>query len=61
MVETVHSGSAIGEAPGERIQLRILDVQGTRVVIAGSDLPGTTSAQDLAHINAIMDSVRFGP
>ena len=43
-------------SPGERMRLRILDVQGTRVVIAGS-----SSAQDLAEINAIMDSVRFGP
>jgi len=59
--ETVHSGSAIGEAPGERIQLRILDVDGTRVVIAGSYLPGTTSPQNLAEINAIIDSVRIEP
>ena len=57
--ETVHSGSAIGEAPGARTRLRILDVQGTRVVIAGYYLPGTTSSEDLAEINAIIDSVRI--
>lgn len=48
-------------SPGERSRLRILDVQGTRVVIAGYYLPGTTSLQDLAEINAIIDSVRFEP
>lgn len=48
-------------SPGERNRLRILDIHGTRVVIAGSYLPGTTSLQDLAEINAIIDSVRFEP
>jgi hypothetical protein len=48
-------------SPSERWRLRILDVQGTRVVITGSYLPGTTTAQDLAEIKAIIDSVRFGP
>jgi hypothetical protein len=57
--ETVHGGSAIGEAPGARTRLRILDVQGTRVVIASYYLPGTTSSQDLAEINAIIDSIRI--
>jgi hypothetical protein len=48
-------------SPGERNRLRILEVQGTRVVIAGSYRPGTTSLQDLAEINAIIDSVRIEP
>lgn len=52
---------AAGVSPGERNRLRILDVQGARVVIAGSYLPGTTSSQDLAEINAIIDSVRIEP
>lgn len=58
---TLHFGGAAGVSPGERNRLRILDVQGTRVVIAGSYLPGTTSLQDLAEINAIIDSVRIEP
>jgi hypothetical protein len=52
---------ATGVGPGERNRLRILDVRGTRVVIAGSFLPGTTSEQDLAEINAIIDSVHIEP
>lgn len=48
-------------SPGEQNRLRILDVQGTRVVIAGSYRPGTTSLQELAEINAIIDSVRIEP
>jgi hypothetical protein len=48
-------------SPGERIRLRILDVDGTRVVIEGYYAPGTTSSQDLAEINAIIDSVRIEP
>jgi len=52
---------ATSVGPGERNRLRILDVQGTRVVITGSYLPGTTSLQDLDEINAIIDSVRIGP
>jgi hypothetical protein len=52
---------ATGVSPGEQNRLRILDVQGARVVIAGSYLPGTTSLQDLAEINAIIDSVRIEP
>ena len=48
-------------SPGVRNRLRILDVQGTRVVISGSYLPGTTSSQDLAEINAIIDSIRIQP
>ena len=52
---------AAGVAPGERNRLLILDVQGARVVIAGYYLPGTTSSQDLAEINAIIDSVRIEP
>jgi hypothetical protein len=46
--------------PGERLRLRVLDVDGTRVVIAGSYAPGTTSEHNLAEINAIIESVRFG-
>ena len=58
---TVLSDRANSVAPGERIRLRILDVRGTRVVIAGTYLPGTTSLQHLAEINAIIDSVRIEP
>ena len=58
---TLHSGGAAGSSPGERTRLRILDVQGTRVVIAGSYLPGTTSFQHVAEIDAIIDSVRIEP
>ena len=61
MWATTLSALAKGVGPGERTRLRILDVHGTRVVIAGSYLPGTTSAQHLAEINAIIDSVRFRP
>lgn len=48
-------------SPGERLRLRVLDVDGTRVVIQGSYTPGTTSEQNVAEVNAIVGSVRFGP
>ena len=60
-VETGLSGQAIGQAPGSRTRLRIIDVQGTRVVIASSYLPATTSPEDVDEINAIVDSVRIEP
>jgi len=47
--------------PGDGNRLRILDVQGTRVVIVGSYRPGITSSRVLAEINAIIDSVRIEP
>jgi hypothetical protein len=53
------TGGATNLGPGERNRLRILDVDGTRIVIAGYYLPGTTSAQDLAEINAIIDSIQI--
>lgn len=58
---TTLTDRATNVSPGERNRLRILDVHGTRVVIAGASLPGTTSAQLLAEINAIIDSVRIEP
>jgi len=57
---TTFTDEAEDASPGERKRLRILDVHGTRVVIAGS-YGGETSAQDLAEIGTIIDSVRFGP
>jgi hypothetical protein len=58
---TTQSDSGMDVSPGERSRLRILDVHGTRVMIEGYYLPGTTSTQALAEINSIIDSVRIEP
>ena len=58
---TLTPDMAADVSPGERIRLRILDVDGTRVVIEGHYALGTTSSQDRAEINAIIDSVRIEP
>ena len=47
------------QAPNQHHQVRILDVEGTRVVIAASWYPDT-SAQDRADIDEILNSIQIG-
>jgi len=47
------------QAPNQHHQVRILDVDGTRVVIAASWYPDT-SAQDRADIDKILGSIQIG-
>ena len=47
------------KAPTRHHQLRILDVDGTRVVIVAIWYPDT-SAQDRADIDEILDSIQIG-
>jgi len=47
------------QAPGQRNELRILDVDGTRLVVLAGHLPDA-SAQDLADLRSIMESVQIG-
>lgn len=47
------------QAPNQHHELRILDVDGTRVVIAASWYPDT-SAEDRREIDQILDSVEIG-
>lgn len=51
-------GHVFSFAPGERMGLWILDVNGTRLVVSRETLPGTT-AQDQAKVQAILDSIRI--
>jgi len=51
-------GHVFSFAPGERMALWILDVNGKRLVVSGETLPGTT-AQDQAKVRAILDSIRI--
>jgi hypothetical protein len=47
---------------GERTELWIIDVDGERLVIdASRDREGETSAQDLAELQAIVDSIQIEP
>jgi len=50
-----------GVGPGEVNVLRILDVDGVRLMIAGAYHPADTSADELAELQRIMDSIRLGP
>ena len=47
------------QGPNQTHQLRILDIDGTRVVIASIWYPDT-SAQDRADIDAMVDSIQIG-
>jgi hypothetical protein len=49
-----------GVAPGEVNLLRILDVDGVRVTLAAAHLPGA-SAERIAEVRAVMDSVHIAP
>lgn len=51
-------GHVFSFAPGERMALWILDVNGTRLVVSRETLPGTT-AQDQAKVQGILDSIRI--
>jgi hypothetical protein len=46
--------------PDNRWQANILDVEGTRLVIAVTDFPGTTP-EDRAELDAIVDSIEITP
>jgi hypothetical protein len=50
-----------GMGTGERNLLRILDIDGVRVVIAGAYHSTTTSEADVAILEQVMDSVRIAP
>ena len=53
-------GAFYAQGPDNRWHLRILDVDGARVVVQTWDFPGT-SAQDLAELQAIVDSIQIEP
>jgi len=48
------------QGPGQVDRLWILDVQGRRLVIDASYMPGAT-AQDKADVQQVVDSIRFEP
>ena len=50
-----------GISPGEVNLLRILDVAGTRVMVAAAHQPTKTTADELAEIRRVFDSVHFAP
>jgi hypothetical protein len=54
----VWDGAPYAQGPGNRWHLWILDVDGARVVILAHDF-ATTSAQDQADLQAIVDSMRI--
>ncbi len=47
------------QAPGQRNEFRILDVDGTRLVV-GAGYPPDIPAQDLRQLHTILDSVEIG-
>lgn len=49
-----------GVGPGEVNLLRIVDVEGTRTVIAGAYQP-TSTADEIAEVRAIFDSIQVAP
>ncbi|HEX5039017.1 MAG TPA: hypothetical protein VFW95_02645 [Candidatus Limnocylindria bacterium] len=49
-----------GVGNGERNVLRIVDVDGTRVMFAAASFPGVTPAESVAELSAIMDSIQIG-
>ena len=50
-----------GMSANEVNLLRILDVAGTRVLVAAAHQPGKTTARDVAEIRRVFDSVHFAP
>jgi hypothetical protein len=50
-----------GVAPNEVNLLRILDVDGVRLLIAAAHQPGETSQDELDELRRVMDSVRIEP
>jgi hypothetical protein len=56
----VWEGGAYAQGPGNRWHLWILDVEGTRVVVLGSDFE-TTPGDKRAEMNAIIDSIEINP
>lgn len=61
-VDTAEEGDAFyGYAgPGFREEFWILDVEGTRLIIAAGRSPGSPP-KDLAELRAILDSIRIEP
>ena len=50
-----------GVSANEVNLLRILDVAGTRVLVAAAHQPGKTTAREVAEIRRVFDSVHFAP
>ncbi len=50
-----------GVSANEVNLLRILDVAGTRVLVAAAHQPGKTTADQVAEIRRVFDSVHFAP
>jgi len=52
---------ANGVSANEVNLLRIVDVAGTRVLVAAAHQPGKTTAREVAEIRSVFDSVHFAP
>jgi hypothetical protein len=50
-----------GMSPSEVNLIRIVDVDGVRVLIAAAYQPATTTPQQLDELRQVMDSIRIGP
>jgi hypothetical protein len=50
-----------GVGPGEVNKLRILDVDGVRIMIAAAHFPRETSEKELAELRGVMDSISVAP
>ena len=59
LLEAVGGGAYWAQGPNQHHQLWILDVNGTRLVIAATDFPNT-SPQDRAVIDEILASIQIG-
>ena len=61
-VDTAEPGDAFYgyTGPGYREEFWILDVEGTRLMIAAEQSPGSPS-EDIAERDAILDSIRIEP
>jgi len=51
-------GAIFSFTPGQRMALRIVDVNGQRLVVSADTFPATT-AQELAEVQEILDSIRI--
>jgi hypothetical protein len=51
-------GAILSFTPGQRTALWIVDVNGERLVVSSDTFPATT-AQELAEVQKILDSIRI--
>jgi hypothetical protein len=58
--ETASGGKRWAEAIGQKFRLWALDIDGDRMLVQADSLPGA-SAADLAELDAVVGSIRFGP